>query len=778
MNLKPDFKKPIPWIIFIGIAVICAFFAIKNFDKANPLVSVKITMDRTAARNAAINLASRNILGPQNANTAIMFNTDDHFQNYVELEGGGLDSFTAIVKNGHYVPYQWIVRLFKEHETREVNFYFTPEGKSYGFTEKYPENVKGLALSADTARALAEKEAVKKWGINLNRYSLVEKSKETKISGRVDHTFVYEENRQKIGEATYRLRLVVSGGRLSEVKHFMKIPEDFDRRYDEMRSANNTVASFGTIGLVVVYGIGGVIIGLFFLLRKRRIIWKNPLAWGFAIAFCSVFLVTLNSIPLSWFDYDTSTSALNFLLQRILASGLFGALGMGAVIALTIMAAEGLGRLAFPRHTQLWKAWSPAAGGSISILGQTVAGYMFMAIVVALDVAYYLLARHWGWWSPASPLSDPNILANYMPWLDPFATSFQAGFWEESLCRAVPLAGIVLLTRKSKYRVLWIGAVLVLQTLIFGAAHANYPQEPSYARVFEMMLPFTIMGLIYLGFGLIPAVIAHFTVDVFWISLPLWVASSPGIWFDRLMVLVLLFIPLWIVLFYRIKQKHWNSFPDDLRNGAWKEETQIEENVEPEERIELPGSPWKKYLIPLGLAGILLWSVFTTFKKDSPPLKINRQEALKIASEAVVKQFKIKPAEWTIVGNIDQNTNLEHRFVWTKFGKQGYNQLLGKFVNPQLWKVRFVKIKGKVEERTEEYSVDITPEGKVINAQHIFPENRAGANLTKESAQVIVDSILKKEFGVERTDLEEISARPEKLNKRINWEFIYSDTVA
>ena len=138
-----------------------------------------------------------------------------------------------------------------------------------------------------------------------------------------------------------------------------------------------------------------------------------------------------------------------------------------------------------------------------------------MVIFLAIDVLFYVITKKFGWWSPAGELSDPNILANYMPWFNSIAISLQAGFWEEALCRAIPLAGIVLLTRKSKYRNFWIILVLIVQTLIFGSAHANYPQQPSYARVLEMVIPFIIFGLIYLGYGLIPIIIAHFAIDVF-----------------------------------------------------------------------------------------------------------------------------------------------------------------------------------------------------------------------------------------------------------------------
>jgi len=476
------FQKPLAWILIVVIAAISGIYVFYNFDKANPIVGLDIQMNRDAALDKAANLAEDLMLGPEDYRTAVVFTNDNTFQNFVELEAGGLEKFKEILDEGIYSSYSWKVRHFKEHETHEVVFTFTPSGESYGFSERLADAEEGAALKEAEALVIATREAQENWDLDLSAYKLVEKSKEEVESGRIDHSFIYERKAISLGDAKFRLRLKLSGDKLTQLQHFVKIPDEFKRRYAEMRSNNDTMASFGTVGLIVVYGLFGVFVGLFFLLKRRRLIWKPALIWGLVIALGSMFLTTINGIPLSWFAYDTSTSAGNFLSSTMI-NAFLAALGMGAVFALTFMSAEGLGRSAFPCHVQLWKAWGKDSGGSLSLFGQTMSGYLFMVIFLAVDVLFYVITKKFGWWSPAGELSDPNILANYMPWFNSIAISLQAGFWEEALCRAIPLAGIVLLTRKSKYRNFWIILVLIVQTLIFGSAHANYPQQPSYARV-------------------------------------------------------------------------------------------------------------------------------------------------------------------------------------------------------------------------------------------------------------------------------------------------------
>ena len=770
------FQKPMAWVLIVALAAAGGIYVFYNFDKANPIVGLDIQMNRDAALDKAANLANTWNLGPEDFKTAVVFTNNNTFQNFVELEAGGLEKFKEILDEGLYSSYSWKVRHFKEHETHEVVFKFTPSGESYGFTEKLADAEAGAALEEEEALALAIRKTQENWGLDLSAYELIEKSKEEVESGRIDHSFIYERKHIAIGEAKYRLRLKLSGDKLTQVQHFVKIPDEFNRRYAEMRSKNNTMASFGTVGLIVVYGLFGIFVGLFFLLKRRRLIWKPALIWGLIIALVSVFLVTVNGIPLSWFTYDTSTSAGNFLSSTMINAFML-AIGMGAIFALTFMSAEGLGRSAFPRHVQLWKAWGKESGGSLSLFGQTISGYLFMVIFLAIDVLFYVITKKFGWWSPAGELSDPNILANYMPWFNSIAISLQAGFWEEALCRAIPLAGIVLLTRKSKYRNFWIILVLIVQTLIFGSAHANYPQQPSYARVLEMVIPFIIFGLIYLGYGLIPIIIAHFAIDVFWFSLPLWVAKSPGIWTDRILVLVFLFIPLWIVLYRRLRNRKWTDIPDKIRNIGWEAPKEIKEVKTEEVKLIPEKSSPGKILIPAGIVGIALWLFFTPFKADAPGMEISKQEAKEIAVNALSERFGIDAEDWTLMSNISATTGLTHKFIWLKYEKEGYDKTLGSFLAPPKWNIRLLKTSGEVEDRAEEYSIGIDANGKVLSYFHKIPEKWEGAVLEQEEAQVLVDLSINEFFGLDRQNLKEISIRPEKQENRRDWTFVYADTL-
>ncbi len=245
------FRKPVFWIALVAASLGSIFFAARYFSKAFPIVTLDLRMNRDQALAGAAELAARFQFPPSGFRQVTSFSGDQEVQNFIELEAGGNAAFQAMIAAGNYHPYNWTVRQFKPGETRETTIRFTPRGDPYGFAVKLPEKETGAALEPDRAREMAEQSAARDWQVDLGRYRLVEQSKEVRPGGRIDHTFVYERPDIQVGEGHYRLRLVVGGDRLTGLSHFVKVPEAFSRRYEQMRSSNDAVGVAGTIALFV-----------------------------------------------------------------------------------------------------------------------------------------------------------------------------------------------------------------------------------------------------------------------------------------------------------------------------------------------------------------------------------------------------------------------------------------------------------------------------------------------------------------------------------------------
>jgi hypothetical protein len=772
-------RRPAFWIALALVSAAAAFIGIRYFPQAFSIVALDITMDRGHALDAARAIAARDHLGPEGFRQAASFSGDDEAQTFIELEGGGKDTFTRMLRDDIYAAYAWHVRHFKDGETNEATIAFTPDGRRYGFTEKLKEDAPGAALDAAAARGIAEAGASQRWNVDLAKFTLVEQGQERRPGGRVDHTLTYERSGVAFGEGRVRLRLVVSGDRLTGVDHFVKIPESFTRHYASMRSANDLIGIGATVGLALLYVIGGIGVGLFFMMRKRWVIWRPALAWGIAVGGLQA-LASANELPLAWMSYDTAIPRATFLAQQI-ALLVASFVGFSVFFGLSFMAAETLSRRAFGHHPQLWRAWSKEAGSSVQILGRTSAGFLLVAVFFAYDVLLYLVTtKMFGWWSPAEALIHPDVLATYAPWLSAIANSFQAGFWEESLFRAVPIAGAALIGDRFGRRKLFIVIAFVVQAIVFGAGHAPYPNQPAYARPVELIIPSIGFGLLYLYFGLVPGIVLHFTFDVVWFALPIFLAKAPGIWFQQFMVAALTLVPLWVLLWRRVQTGRWMELSPALLNAAWTPPPAADRIAEIRIRTHEQMKPGLRLAwLAAGAAGLIACVTLLAMRSDNPygTLPISRAQAESLARQELQRRGVVLPPKWRVMAVPDDGGEGPHQFVFETAGEPRWRELLGVYLPKPRWRVRVATFTGDVVERAEEWQMYVNAAGEARNVRHIVPEGRAGDTLDENSARQSALKTIKDRFGLEGTQVREISAKPAKQKARTDWTFTFADTT-
>jgi hypothetical protein len=767
-------RKPVFWAVLGVLSAGAALFTYRYFPRAFPIVSIDLKMNRHQALAAARIMAERKGWGPDAFRQTARFSGEQEVQDFVELEAGGKDAFSRMIRRGIYAPYTWSVRHFREGETRETTVVFTPDGRPYGFTLKLPENEPGRNVPAKVARRIAETAAMRDWGQPLDTYALVEESEELRIGGRRDRTFVYERVDERIGEGTYRLSMTVSGDRLTELRHFIRIPEAFGRRFEEMRSANTTLSIVADIVAGILYVLGGCFVGMFFLMKQRRAEVRIPLIVGGVIAGFQL-LSEVNTWPLEWGGYDTALTYGSFIIDHVIAILYRFAIDF-ALVSISLMAAEGLSRTAFPDQLQLWKLWSRNTGGSGVVLGRTAGGYLLVPLFCAYQIVlYYMTSRLHGWWTPSDTLVDPNIFAAYFPWFTSFATALHAGVWEESLFRAVPIAGGAIIGARFGKRGTGIAIALIAQALVFGAAHANYPNEPFYARAVELLLPGIGFGLLYIWFGLLPGIILHFTFDAVWLSLPLFISTSPGITGDRILMVAAALIPVWILVVRRLQNGRWTAVTDDVRNRAWRAGA-LPAYRAPEAAAPSTGISRRAVygLIAAGIAGAGIWIAAARLDSDATPLRISREAAVRDAREALARSGITLGPPWRLMRMISGDMDTADRFAWRKGGKAAYRVLMERgYLNPPLWMVRAARFEGDIAARAEEYQVRVANNG-AGEIRHQLPENTPGAVLSEKDARAIAEKTVQERFGLDMAKLVGISATPDRLPTRQNWEFVYA----
>jgi hypothetical protein len=173
----------------------------------------------------------------------------------------------------------------------------------------------------------------------------------------------------------------------------------------------------------------------------------------------------------------------------------------------------------------------------------------------------------------------------------------------------------------------------------------------------------------------------------------------------------------------------------------------------------------------VGLAGLIIWALASPFHTDAPPVKIGRTEAEQQARLALGRQNVNLDSSWTVLSRVDGQPDQEDRFVWQTAGRERYAKLLGLYLAPPSWVVRFARFQGDVAERAEEYRVYIRGSGEPFRVSHILPEAKPDKNLTQEEARAIAVAALP-----DSADFKEVSAQAAKRPARTDWAFVFKDT--
>jgi hypothetical protein len=782
--LTPVTRKPAFWIAYALVAIAALAAASRLFPLAIPIVNLDVTMSRTQAIAAARALATRRHLAPDGARTAARFAHDSATQNYVELEGGGKGAFAKLAHGERYWPFWWEVRLFTLGAVDETVIRLSPEGRPVGFAHRIPEtyvrDAARKALDAASARTLAAARAREGGGFEVTGYQRLDQSQQTQLSGRVDHAFTYEAP-EPIGEARIRLLLTVAGDELTGIAPYVHIPESFGRRYQALRSANDLIANLATWSAGLLYGLGGCVLAVLWLARRHWLLWRPALAAGLVVG-ALLAAASLASASTSWFGAQTTETVATFWLKHAGLALLIVVAG-GLAYALVFMAAESLSRRAFAHQPQLWRLWSREAAASPQVAGRTLGGYLFVPIELALVATFYYATNRWlGWWQPSEVLTDPNILGSSVPALSPIALSLQAGFMEECVFRAIPLSLGALIGARFRQRTLGIAIAIVVQALIFGGGHANYPGFPAYSRPVELLLPSIVWALIFLRFGLLPTILLHATFDLTLFSIPLFLVDAPGARVQQALVVGSALVPLAMVALRRVQNGAWRELPAALRNGGWTPAVHAPEAARASVALTIgrASAGFQRALPLLGVAGLVAWFLFAPFRADVAPLTLTRDDAIAAADAALAAQGVHLGPRWHRFATVrlaseEPQQWLWHKFVWREAGPDAYRHLIGNVLAPPVWQVRYATFEGDVVERAEEWRVAIANDRSVRAMSHALPESRPGAQLSRDAALALARAALVKRFGVDAAPLTLVAADEEQRPARTDWAFTFGD---
>lgn len=704
------FTKKRTWDLVLLLSLVSLIYTWGHFRSAFSVLTIPVQVDRSAVATLANSTADQFQLGPQSYKQSVTFRFERSVRDFCELNESL--SFQEFLKTNLYHPYRWEIRHFNEFDPNQVRFFFTADGVLNGFLETIDASQPGESLTSSEALRRAKKLAHSKWNINFSDYSLVHIRDKRTPSGRLDYQFTFSLKDQPFVSKPIQLLITMSGDRLTQVQHSFQLPKSFLSNYEALIHDNKQLTTIGRLTFWLLYLIGGCLVGVSVLVKRRHLLWRKPIILGLVISSLMV-LTKINELPLLWRTYETVISYRLFLLDfmvKLVAQFVF----WSVILSITIMAAESLTRVAFTKRIQLWKLFKPEVSSTLAVLGRVSGGYLLGLIYVGYVIFFHhKISPFFSWWTPPEMLVNPNILGSYFPWFNPLVKSLQSSLWEECLFRAVPLSIAAILGNQFGKRRSFIFIALIIQAFIFSLSHVFYISIPSYVRIFEFMVPAIVFGLVYLSFGLVPVVIAHFTYNVILYSIPLFTTIDQSASVNQFMIIIISLVPLLYIGICRLIHGRLYHVAEDAFNHAWEPTSRIfHKTIKPIEDFT-QYKPFKFVLLSIcAIVGFCLWVFYTPFSAHSPTVTVSRSDAVTIAKNVLITRGINWNPEWRVLSTFRQGPSSIDQFIWDNGGYDTYKQLLGTYLSPPYWWIRVVEeTNGRYIDR---YQLSLGPAGQLL----------------------------------------------------------------
>ena len=753
-------------LAFIGggvlVAAVSLAVGVHYFYQAFPEASIDFRVTRDEAKEQAADFIATRGFDLADYRHSAIFRYDNDTKTFLERELG-LEGATQVIGDPVQL-WRWSNRWVRELEKEEFQATVTTSGELVSFSHLIEEEAPGASLEEAEARHLAETFLTGELGRDLSTLDFVEAQAQERPN-RIDYTFSYKLRDFAVGEAHYRFYVRLQGDQIGGFGEYLKIPEAWERDYAELRSRNETT---GLVALtLLVLTILAMLVSFFSGIRARDIRWKTAAIFG-AIAAVLTLLAQLNNLPLTSFNYDTTDTYGSFLTRQLLNS-LFAAAVQGIFIFFLTAAAEPLYRRYYANQIQIGGQFTPAGLRTKRFLLGTILGLAMTPAFLAYQVLFYITAEQFGAWTPADiPYSE--MVNTYIPWIMVLLIGFMPAVSEEFMSRAF---SIPFLHKYLKFR--WVAVVIA--GLIWGFAHAGYPQQPFYIRGIEVGIAGIVVGYIFLRFGILAPLVWHYTIDALYTSLILFRSSNSYFVVSAALSAGLMLLPLAVALVLYLRQRRFAD-PTPLLNKS--AAPPVSEAAADEPTAQQPAAPAPTFAYTPLSKRRLGWAVavvvvslgFFALEYEKPLDFVDVHLTRGEAEAKAVEHLKATGADASTYEVVtyyqNQPSTMAIRYILERDSVAVVNRLYQEDLLASLWVTRFFRYGEK-----EEYRVAVHPEdGSLYSINHLLAEEAEGADLEEAQAEAIaVDHLRSYGFDVDLLELKESSS--EKLPNRRDHRFVF-----
>ncbi len=750
-------------LLWVVLGIIGTIFAYKYFFRAFPEASVDFRVTRPEALKVAQNFVNglgENVGGYQ---SAIVFSVDDEGKTYLERELG-LKEANQMMSSQLHIWY-WDVRFFRPQQEEEFFVRVSPAGNVVGYTHKIEEARPGATLERAAAQAEAQNFLASRLGIDTSQWdSLPEEVNSLKRPKRTDWSFTWEKHGFRAKEAPYRLTVALQGERIGGSQEYLRVPEAWERSFQRLRSANDTLALVFTVPYIMLLGVA--VWMAFKLTNAGQSSWRGAIVLGLLVAGL-LFLQNLNDWPLWSASYDTNASYSGFILAKIGSAVLLSVL-TALTVTLVLPAAEPLYRASQPQRLQLSKVFTLRGLRSKEFFSAAVVGLSLAAAHIGYVVAFYIVASRFGAWAPQE-INYQDSVNTLAPWLAGAAIGLLASTNEEFTFR---LFAIPFFQRLTGSR--WIA--VIVPAFMWSFLHSNYPQEPPYIRGIEIGLFGIVAGLVMLRWGILATLIWHYTVDASLVGLLLVRSNSLYFKVSGIVVGLAAAAPLLFAAISYLSRGRFEPDEDLLNQAAPIPEItlapareEVSTGVLARRYEALPSGMLAFLAVCLVVGGAVAWRLKPVSIGDYLKLSLNARSA-RARADAIFQERGFKPGSYLhstlLVKVTDPVTN---EFLRERVGVARLNEILATQVPGALWRVRYFR-----DSQPEEYAVVLKPDGSLHAVRHTLAEEAPGASLSKEEAVARAEKFLREEKKIDLSQWSLVESnsdkRPHRIDHTLTWQ--------
>ena len=721
----PDYR-------FLAICAVllagATWFSVRNFYRAFPEASINFRVNRAQGESIASQFLASRGYATEAYRRASSFTYDDDAKTFLERELG-LEKANQLM-GSRVRLWRWSYRWFRPLQKEEFRADVTPDGALVGFDHEIPEDATRPAIMPDAARAAAEDFLRTRLHRDPVALDFVEASEVTRPH-RTDRTYTWKERDFNLRDATYRLEVEMDGNEVAGYREYLKIPEQWTRDYQRLRSKNEAASTVDAAFMVAL--LVGLLAVIVMRVRRQDIRWRRAAVVGM-IGLALSFLSHLNQMPLQEFEYPTTDSYSSFMMRQLL-NGVISALGAGGLLFVLTAGAEAVYREMFPAQVSFGRLFRVSGLRTKRFFLGACLGVTLCAIFIAYQTGFYIVAYRFGAWSPAD-VAYSDLLNTRFPWLFVLFGGFLPAVSEEFMFRMFGISFLRKLLRS-------LPVAVVLAGFIWGFGHAAYPQQPFYIRGVEVGVGGVALGLIMLRWGILPTLVWHYSVDAMYSAMLLLRSQSLYFKLSGAASAGFVMLPAMLALV-----AYW-------RNGGFEPTTGLlnadeAAGVEPPAPEPVPASAAAGTWQPLSLRvrivalallalGVVAMAIPTERFGAAPVYKIPAEQA-RAASTAFLRSIGANPdafehitvpaAHW---GTDEPHDSFAAKYFLERQPVAAASQMFERYRPVQYWKTRYFKSLDQ-----EEFLVVVHPEtGKVLSFHHTVPEDRPGADTSDDSARAI-----------------------------------------